>query len=79
VVRLSLPQAPRGKILPVVFDANGTAVDISLLFDLWRGNKAPPFDRLRANGFSAEMVENFPFVLSPSTLLRTGLSKHEQR
>jgi len=44
---------------------------IGLLFDLRRENEAPPFDRLRANGFSTESVENFPFVLS--------LSKHEQR
>ena len=44
---------------------------IGLLFDLWRKNEAMPFDRLRANGFSTEIVENFPFVLS--------LSKYEQR
>jgi hypothetical protein len=31
----------------------------------------PPFDRLRANGFDAEIVKGFPFVLS--------LSKHERR
>jgi hypothetical protein len=31
----------------------------------------PPFDRLRANGFGAKIVKDFPFVLS--------WSKHERR
>ena len=38
-----------------------------------------PFDRLRTNGSGAKSGKDFPFVLSPSTLLRTGLSKHERR
>jgi len=36
-----------------------------------------PFDRLRATGGGLESSDDFPFVLSPSTMLRTGLSKHE--
>jgi hypothetical protein len=38
-----------------------------------------PFDRLRANGSGAKSGKDFPFVLSSSILLRTGLSKHERR
>ena len=45
-----------------------------------------PFESLRAcpefiegaNGDELEMIEHFPFMLSPSTLLRTCLSKHSE-
>jgi len=37
---------------------------------LWRKDAFTPFDRLRVNGVSTEIVEDFPFVLS--------LSKHER-
>ena len=35
-----------------------------------REDAHPPFDRLRANGFSIEIVKDVPFMLS--------LSKHER-
>ena len=41
-------------------------------------NHRSPFESLRANGKDSVIVEHFPFVLSPSTLLRTGQSKHSQ-
>src|SRR5262245_7883676 len=41
-----------------------------LIFEMEKEGTQSPFDRLRANGSSAEVVTNFPFVLS--------LSKHER-
>jgi hypothetical protein len=50
---------------------DGKRMAIGLLLEMERKNAPPPFDRLRANGSSTEIVKDFPFVLS--------LSKHERR
>ncbi|MGH7888465.1 MAG: hypothetical protein ACREPG_11395, partial [Candidatus Binatia bacterium] len=39
-------------------------------------NPSESFDGLRTDGSETEIVEKIPFMLSPSTLLRTCLSKH---